>query len=155
LARLAELNPESRTGAAVAQLEAILEKEFPFHGDHVQSIGHEIARGVSDGWLCNRGPDEARFSRLAKPSAETFDFSVDCVSMTGKAIEHTHPDGEITIGFAAQGADAASLTFDGRPCGWVFMPPGSRHVPHVRGGRMNLIYFLPHGSVQWHPSEGA
>ena len=40
--------------------------------------------------------------------------------------------------------------FDGRGTGWVFLRPGSRHVPSVSGHRMNLIYFLPGGAVEWH-----
>ena len=155
LARVAELAPATRTtGAQVAELEAVLEQEFPYAGEVVQAIGREIARGVGEGWLCNRGPDDARFSRLAKPTEETHGLSVDVVSMSGKAIDHTHPQGEVTIGFPAQGTiDEAALSFDGRPCGWVFMPPASRHIPTVRGGKMNLIYFLPEGSVQWHVPE--
>ena len=37
--------------------------------------------------------------------------------------------------------DGDAVRFDGRPAGWVFLGPGSRHKPQVDGGRMNLIYF--------------
>ncbi len=158
LAKVAALDPGSRdTPDAAKQLEAELEAAFPFAGEHVQAIGAEIARGVDEGWLCNRGEAHARFSRLAKPTPETHDLSIDVVSLIGDAVEHTHPRGEVTIGFRAGDEHAANddvrggdPVFDGRGTGWVFLPPGSRHVPRVTGHRMHLIYFLPGGAVQWH-----
>lgn len=158
LAKVAALDPGSRdTAERVAELEAELEAAFPFAGEHVQAIGAEIARGVEEGWLCNRGEAHARFSRLAKPTPETHDLSIDVVSLIGDAVEHTHPRGEVTIGFRASDAQAQSdderggaPQFDGRGTGWVFLAPGSRHVPRVKGHRMNLVYFLPGGAVQWH-----
>lgn len=143
------LDPSSRTSdEATTELEKILEHKYPYDGERVQAIGKEIERGVAEGWLCNRGDENARFSRLAKPSDDTAGLSIDVVSMTGEALEHTHPNGEVTIGFATGGDDT---TFEGRPPGWIFCRAGSRHVPTVRGGRMNLIYFLPGGAVEWHP----
>jgi hypothetical protein len=120
-----------------------------------------VATGVRDGWLCDRGEPNARFSRIAKPGAATHGMSVDVVSLQGRAVEHSHPKGEVTIGFIAPSGtvrDPASgdpltregATFDGRPPGWVFLPPGSRHVPSVVGARMHLVYFLPDGAVEWH-----
>lgn len=158
LAKVAALDPGSRdTPEAVTQLELELEAAFPFDGEQVQAIGAEIARGVDEGWLCNRGEAHARFSRLAKPTPQTHDLSIDIVSLIGDAVEHTHPRGEVTIGFRASDAQAEAddqrdgdPQFDGRGTGWVFLAPGSRHVPSVKGHRMNLIYFLPGGAVQWH-----
>lgn len=152
LARVAALDPGARsTPEQIRELEQTLEREFPVAGEHVQAIGRELARGVREGWLANRGDPESRFSRLAKPAPETHNLSIDVVSMIGDAIEHTHPKGEVTIGFPADpAADPKSCQFEGRPPAWVFLPPGSRHVPSVRGGRMNLIYFLPEGAVEWH-----
>lgn len=151
LAAVAELDPAGRSDDdAVAALERALETRFPARGEYVRALGDEISRGVAEGWLCNRGPENARFSRLAKPSSETGELSIDCVSMEGDAIDHTHPNGEVTIGFAAQGADPDAVRFEGRPAGWVFLRPGTRHIPRVTGGRMNLMYFLPGGAVEWH-----
>ena len=151
LAKVAELRPQDRReDAEITELEALIESSFPYREEHVQAIGQEIARGVQEGWLCNRGEADSRFSRVSKPSEETHGLSVDCVSMTGLAVDHTHTLGEVTIGFAAEGQDADAVTFEGRPAGWVFLGPGSRHRPHVEGGRMNLIYFLPQGAVEWH-----
>jgi hypothetical protein len=148
LARVAELGPGDRASQdAAADLEAALSADFPFDGERVQAIGTEIARGIADGWLCDRGEPNARFSRPAKPSEFTAGLSVDVVSLDGAAVDHTHPKGEVTIGFAAEGE---TPSFDGRPPGWVVMAAGSRHVPTVTGGRMNLIYFIPDGAVEWH-----
>lgn len=158
LSKVAELAPASRTSAdQVGELERELEAAFPFEGEHLQAIGAEISRGVDEGWLCNRGEPTARFCRLAKPTPDTHDLSVDVVSLIGPAIEHTHTHGEVTIGYRATDGQAkddtesgGSSVFDGRPEGWVFLPPGSRHVPTVTGHRMNLVYFLPGGAVEWH-----
>lgn len=153
LAKVAELDPASASDdAARAQLLAALEDAFPVDGEAVRSLGEALTAGVADGSICNRGEDTARFSRLAKATDATHGLSIDVVSLQGAALEHTHPKGEVTLGFAATEADGAAR-FDGHPPGWVFMPPGSRHVPTVEGGRMFLIYFLPDGAVTWHPES--
>lgn len=150
----ADLRPsEASDPAAVAALERSLAEQFPVDGPAVTELGQTLRRGVDEGWLCDRGDAQARFSRVAKPSPTTRDFSIDVVSMLGDALEHTHPSGEITLGFAADPADHTTCRFDSRPAGWVFLGPGSRHVPRVEGARMHLIYFLPHGDVQWHPAR--
>jgi hypothetical protein len=152
LAKVAELAPEHRRSPEAArELEAILESTFPWAGPVVQEIGREIGRGVAEGWLCNRGDENARFSRVAKPGPSTHGLSVDVVDMIGDAAEHTHPNGEVTIGFPAEQGTRAQ--FEARPPAWVFLPPGSRHVPRVAGGRMHLVYFLPGGAVEWHFAE--
>ncbi len=153
LAKVAELDPASaRDDAARSQLLAALEDAFPTGGEAVRVLGEAITAGVADGSICNRGDDNARFSRLAKATAATHGLSIDVVSLQGPALEHSHPKGEVTLAFAATEADGAAR-FDGHPPGWVFMPPGSRHVPTVEGGRMFLIYFLPDGAVTWHPES--
>ena len=149
--RIADLHPEQRHEAAsVAELEVVLEREFPSSGSEMLIVAEELRSGIAAGWACNRGPEEARFSRLAKPGPETHGFSIDAVSMIGKAIDHTHPLGEVTIGFPADPKAASDCQFEGRKPGWVFLPPKSRHVPTVTSDRMNLIYFLPEGAVEWH-----
>ena len=152
LAHIAALEPESATTQERARaLEEQLEQAFPHAGERVQALGRTLARGVREGWLADRGGGNASFSRVAKPGAGTHDMSVDVVHMIGAGLEHTHPRGEITVGFPADmGADGQNCQFEARPPGWVFLPPGSRHVPRVEGERMNLIYFLPAGAVEWH-----
>ena len=152
LARVAALDPAARhSPEAIRELEAILEDEFPHDGPQVQEIGAALARGVREGWLANRGEDDSRFSRVAKAGPETHGLSIDVVSMIGPAVAHTHPQGEVTLGFPAEGVlDPHSCQFEERAPAWVFMPPGSRHIPTVTGARMNLVYFLPNGAVEWH-----
>jgi len=155
LAKVAELDPASaRDEAAQARLLAALEAAFPADGDAVRTLGEALAAGIEDGSICNRGDDDARFSRLAKAGPDTHGLSIDVVALRGSALEHTHPNGEVTLGFAASAQDGAAR-FEGYPAGWVFMPPGSRHVPTVEGGRMFLIYFLPDGAVTWHPESSS
>lgn len=149
LARVVELDIGARNDdTELRALEATLEHEFPHAGERVQAIGRAIERGIAAGELANRGDPNARFSRVSKPSPESCGLSIDIVSMVGAGLEHTHPAGEITIGFPVQ--PDASCQFEGRAPGWVCLGPGSRHVPRVDGERMNLIYFLPSGAVQWH-----
>jgi hypothetical protein len=161
LARVAELELEQRRDPdSLRALEATLEREFPYASERVQTIGDLLARGVREGWLADRGAPDARFGRVAKPGPATHGLSIDVVSMIGTGVDHTHPRGEITLGFQSEpesGApakgqmdSAQTCHFEARPPGWVVLGPGSRHVPTVTGARMNLIYFLPGGAVDWH-----
>lgn len=149
--KVAELDPASReSDAAVEALLAALRDTFPADGESVRALQAEIQRGIVEGWLCDRGDPQARFSRLAKAGEATHGLSVDIVSLEGVGMRHTHPRGEVTIAFASSPSDG-SARFDGHEAGWVFMRPGSTHAPTVTGGRMDLLYFLPDGAVQWHP----
>ncbi|MEM6294201.1 MAG: DUF4863 family protein [Myxococcota bacterium] len=153
LEKVAALDPATATDdAKAAALLDALNAAFPADSEAVSALGAAIADGVADGSVCNRGDDGARFSRLAKPSEVTHGLSVDVVSLRGGALEHSHPSGEVTLGFPAS-ADDGAARFDGHAPGWVFMPPGSKHVPTVEGGQMFLIYFLPDGAVTWHPKS--
>ena len=153
LARVAALDPASAQAEQIREIEATLEREFPHAGAHAQAIARELERGITEGWLCDRGSEAARFCRLAKPGPASHGMSIDVVSMIGEGLEHTHPKGEVTLGFfAAPAALANSCQFEAREPAWVVLAPGSRHVPRVTGERMNLIYFLPDGAAEWHPS---
>ncbi|HGG56666.1 MAG TPA: DUF4863 family protein [Nannocystis exedens] len=147
LARVADLRPEFCSDAAVAELERILGEDFPVQGELVRRIGESIEAGIAGGWLCDRGDPDARFSRVAKPSEATFGLSIDVVRLAGAALRHGHPKGEVTLAFTVEGEPQ----FCGRGPGWIFAKPGSVHVPEVNAGRMNLIYFLPDGAVDWTP----
>jgi hypothetical protein len=151
LARVVELDVERHTTPeAILELEATLEREHPHASPQVQAIGELLARGVREGWLADRGAPEARFGRVAKPGPATCGLSIDVVSMLGAGVEHSHPRGEVTLGFPAEPHSEQSCHFEARPPGWVVLGAGSRHVPTVTGARMNLIYFLPGGAVEWH-----
>jgi hypothetical protein len=106
--------------------------------------------GVREGWLTpKRAGPNCTFGRLLK---DLQGYAVDCVLMSGKALGHTHTNGEINIAFAWEGADPR---FDGHPAGWVVFPPGSHHVPTVAGGTMLFVYFLPGGAVVWDKPPGS
>ena len=157
LATIAGLRPQDRADAtSAAALVDALERELPFSGAQVQAIGAAVRRGVAEGWLCDRGAPEARFSRVAKPGAATRGLSIDVVSLEGSALHHRHPQGEVTLAFAADPATAELARFDARPPGWVFCRPGSSHTPTVTGARMHLLYVLPDGAIEWdRPPAGA
>ena len=148
LAKVAALDPAAcRDRDSATRLLEDLRESFPLESPPVAAIRELVGQGITEGWLCQHGEPAARFCRVAKPSAATHDLSVDLVSLEGPALRHTHPQGEVTLGFVAQGDDPR---FDGHPAGWVFMEPGSTHTPTVSGGRMHLLYFLPGGAVEWH-----
>ena len=110
-----------------------------------------VRRGVAEGWLAERGELPVKWGRVSKTDHEaTTPLSIDCVSMTGPGPGHEHPDGEIDLCFAVSGQP----TFDGNPPGWTVYPPGSWHVPSVSGGQMDILYFLPNGSIRFGPREG-
>lgn len=152
LERVAELRPQdARDEPAAARLREALEAGIPFLGEIAQTIGAEISRGVEEGWLCDRGDPDARFSRVAKASERTQGLSIDVVALRGAALRHRHPQGEVTLAFAPDDAAGRDARFDGHPPGWVVMPAGSTHTPTVQGGMMHLLYFLPAGAVDWNP----
>ena len=143
---------DCRDHAAAAELAARLEARLPAESPAAKAVGAALRRGIDDGWLCDRGEPNARFSRVAKAGPDTRELSIDVVSLEGPALRHRHPRGEVTLGFAYD-PDAAGSRFDGHPPGWVVMPAGSAHVPTVTGPRMVLLYFLPGGAVDWQPKD--
>jgi hypothetical protein len=141
LASLADLDPAD-DGAAAA-----LEATFPVDGDAMKELAALFARGVADGWLCDReGGPGVRFSRVRKAAGDGT-LSIDAVRMDRPGPGHTHPNGEFDLCFAVDG----DPRFDDRPAGWTVYPPGSWHVPTVAGGTMNILYFLPGGAIQFGP----
>lgn len=106
--------------------------------------------GVAQGWLCQREQALAggviRYGRIFKPAAELHGFSVDVVDMADVAgPHHVHPEGEIDLVMPIEG----EALFDGRPAGWLVMPPGSAHRPTVSQGRALVLYLLPNGRIDF------
>jgi hypothetical protein len=108
---------------------------------------HDACRaGVAAGWLCNREGGGIRYGRIFKPADDLHGFSVDVVDMQDIAgPHHVHPNGEIDLVMPIEG----DARFDGRPAGWVVMPPGSAHRPTVSHGRALVLYLLPHGAIEF------
>jgi hypothetical protein len=129
---------------SAADVAERLEAAHPMKSAGMKRVREICEEGVADGWLVPReaGP-HCRFGRLTK---DLDGYAVDCVLMSGKALGHTHPRGEVNIALAWEGEDPR---FDGHPAGWVVFPPGSHHVPTVTGGTMLFVYLLPGGEVLW------
>jgi|AMFO01.1.fsa_nt_gi hypothetical protein len=127
-----------------------LSERFPLDGPVLTAVAAGMRRGLDEGWLCPRENAGVRFGRLAKPDhPATFGMSIDAVKMDAPGPGHTHPKGEIDLCFALDG----DPTFDGHAPGWTVYPPGSWHVPTVRGGTMAILYFLPGGEIEFGARE--
>ena len=123
---------------AAAQAEAI----SAFGGEQVAAIRAAATDSVDSDWLLPREAGGVRFGRVAK---DLCGFSVDCVWMNAPGPRHRHPEGEIDLCFAVDGA----ARFDGNPEGWVVYGRGSEHVPTVTDGAMLILYFLPGGAIEF------
>lgn len=122
--------------------ERAVEAAHPYAG--LAGLGALLFAARDEGWLTpKRATADLTFGRLAKAGPQTEGFSIDVVDMSGAGAEHVHPNGEISLCFAERG----DPRFVGRAAGWVIVPPESRHVPEVTGGRMLIAYFLPDGAI--------
>ncbi len=129
-----------------AELAAWLNAEHGPLSDTFRQLQATCEAGVHDGWLCNREGGGIRYGRIFKPSEDLHGYSVDVVDMTDIAgPHHVHPLGEIDLVMPLDD----SATFDGRPAGWVVMPPGSAHRPTVSHGRALVLYLLPEGQIEF------
>lgn len=129
-----------------AALDDWLNREHGAASSTYADLKASCEAGVAEGWLCNREGGGIKYGRIFKPADDLYGFSVDVVDMTDIAgPHHVHPNGEIDL-VMPQGGDA---TFDGRPAGWVVMPPGSAHRPTVSQGRAVVLYLLPQGAIEF------
>ena len=127
--------------AACAELTARLDPGSP----EGLRLSQALVELLEAGKVADRGAPPVRYSRAAKASEETADFSIDVVDMTGAGPRHRHPNGEVNWCVPLEGAP----TFGGHAPGWVVEPPGSEHVPTVSGGRMLIVYLLPQGAIDF------
>jgi hypothetical protein len=129
-----------------ASLEAALSQHFAADGPAFAAIAQCLTDGIASGVFCAREAGGVRFSRPAKPSAETFDFSVDVVTYGDLAgPHHLHPTGEIDMIVPLD----PTARFDGRGRGWLVYGPGSGHRPTIDGGSAVVLYLLPQGAIQF------
>ena len=130
-----------------AALDAWLNAEHGAGSTTYAGLKAACEAGAVAGWLCNREGGGIRYGRIFKPADDLAGFSVDVVDMQDIAgPHHVHPNGEIDLVMPIAGTDAQ---FDGRPAGWVVMPPGSAHRPTVSQGRALVLYLLPQGQIQF------
>lgn len=122
---------------------ATLAHAFPADGPLLTDIRARVEAGLQEGWLCPYENGPVRYGRVAKAGRDHPSLGVDAVHMHTAGPGHTHPQGEVDLCFALDGAP----TFDGNPPGWTVYPPGSWHEPTVAGGTMGILYFLPGGAI--------
>ena len=129
-----------------AALDDWLNREHGAASSTYADLKASCEAGVAEGWLCNREGGGIKYGRIFKPADDLHGFSVDVVDMTDIAgPHHVHPNGEIDLHMPLGG----EATFDGRPAGWVVMPPGSAHRPTVAAGRALVLYLLPQGAIEF------
>lgn len=124
---------------------AELARRFDPASPAAAALNRELVALLDGKKIADRGELPVRWSRVAKSTPESADFSIDAVDMNGAGPHHVHPNGEVNWCVALEGEPR----FDGRPAGWVVMPPGSGHVPTVSGGRMLIVYLLPGGRIEF------
>ena len=98
-----------------------------------------------EGAVADRGELPVEWGRVSKATEETLGFSLDVVHMNGAGPDHVHPTGEASFCVPLEG----DPEFEGTRSGWHVLPPGSRHVPQVKGGRMLIVYLLPNGEMEF------
>jgi hypothetical protein len=129
-----------------AALDAWLNAECGPASATYRGLEAHCRAGVADGWLCQREGGGIRYGRIFKPADDLHGFSVDVVDMADIAgPHHVHPEGEIDLVMPLD----ADARFDGRPAGWLVMPPGSAHRPTVSQGRALVLYLLPQGRIEF------
>jgi len=128
-----------------ARAAAELERRLPADSAQARTLNRELAELAAAGRIANRGAPPVLWGRALKPSPASHDYSVDVVVMTGAGPRHCHTSGEIDWCVPLEGAPE----FEGCRAGWVVLPPGSVHVPEVRGGRMLIVYLLPAGKIEF------
>ena len=132
------------TDAANPEAASQLAEAFPLAA--LQDLASLVREGIEAGWLCERAAGGVRFSRVAKADhAATAPLSIDAVHMDGAGPGHTHPNGEIDLCFATEGAPR----FCGNAPGWTVYGAGSAHAPEVADGEMLILYFLPGGAIEF------
>ena len=145
-AQIAALTAQLAGRPIDAELDAWLNREHGATSTTYAALKASCEAGVAEGWLCNREGGGIKYGRIFKPAEDLQGFSVDVVDMTDIAGPHpVHPNGEIDLHMPLGG----EATFDGRPAGWVVMPPGSAHRPTVSEGRALVLYLLPQGAIEF------
>jgi Domain of unknown function (DUF4863) len=129
-----------------ADLEALLNGEYPADGETFEQLTASCRAGVEEGWLCGREHGGIKFGRVVEAGTSAGSFSVDVVEMNDvKGPYHRHPNGEID---AVMPLDA-SAEFDGRSAGWMVYGADSAHYPTVSGGKALVLYLLPDGAIDF------
>ena len=107
---------------------ATARRERSFGERERAAIGALLRAGRDAGWLTpKRATPTLSFGRVASAGPETAGMSIDVVDMEGAGMEHTHPQGEVSLCFSESG----DPRFCGEPGPFVVLAPGSHHTPEV------------------------
>ena len=120
-----------------------------------QRLGYESEEGQAfveafkalhaEGAVADRGELPVKWGRVCNATEETHGFSLDVVHMNGAGPDHVHPTGEASFCVPLE----AEPEFEGTRKGWHVLPPGSQHIPEVKGGQMLIVYLLPNGEMEF------
>ncbi len=145
-AQIAALTAQLAGRPLDAALDTWLNREHGAGSATFEALAQSCRTGVAEGWLANREGGGIRYGRIFKPADDLHGFSVDVVDMQDVAgPHHVHPTGEIDLIMPID----PDARFDGRPAGWMVMPPGSAHRPTVSQGRALVLYLLPEGRIDF------
>ena len=124
---------------------AQLNERFGYESEAGQAFVEAFKALHLEGAVADRGELPVEWGRVSKATEETLGFSLDVVHMNGAGPDHIHPTGEASFCVPLEGEPE----FEGMRSGWHVLPPGSRHVPQVKGGRMLIVYLLPNGEMEF------
>ena len=124
---------------------AQLNSSFGYKTEEGQAFVEAFKALKEAGKVADRGELPVEWGRVSKATEETLGFSLDVVHMNGAGPDHIHPTGEASFCVPLEGEPE----FEGTKRGWHVLPPGSRHVPKVTGGRMLIVYLLPNGEMEF------
>jgi hypothetical protein len=130
---------------SAADATAQLNERFPYESSAGVAFIEAFKALHNAGEIADRGELPVEWGRVSKATEETHHFSLDVVHMSGTGPEHIHPTGEASFCVPLEGEP----DFEGTRTGWHVLPPGSRHIPEVRGGRMLIVYLLPNGEMEF------
>ena len=122
-----------------------LNERFGYESEEGQAFVEAFKALHAAGEVAGRGELPVEWGRVSKATEETLGFSLDVVHMNGAGPDHVHPTGEASFCVPLEGEPE----FEGTRSGWHVLPPESRHVPLVTGGRMLIVYLLPNGEMEF------
>jgi len=148
LAALRRLTDFIGTRHLDSKLEHDLNATYGADTDNYAELVRLLNHGISEGCSCYSeitGPDYRR-GQIAEPSADFSGFSIESSMIKNvKGKYHRHTRGEINMVIPID----PTGQFCGKGAGWTVFEPGSCHFPEVTGGKINTIYLLPNGEIEY------
>jgi len=136
-------------------LEAWLNKHYGPGNPIYEDLCAYTLQGLKEGWVANIEMDGAKYrrSKVCLPRAETRYFSITTVYMDSEeeyyGQYHKHPYGEINCVVQID-KTAQLMGMQGwQGAGWTSPGAGTHHYPHVKGGALIALFFLPAGRISY------